>query len=589
MWLPRQLWSVFLLFPVQSCFGEAGSCFFSYTLTDKKTSQVFGHSLTNAETPCLVWFKTEETGFFRLDINNKIFASKREKKSCLSEYVIVESDNFYTKLCHSNITAPVEIKDFSGELTVLIKWVGELDPSTSYLGQYNFDDEYKTKGVGEDDYSIKLSESISTKLKTYMQQKDQEDRIPDIQNFKYKTSSDCREEQGVLCKYSRFCAQPGVDTSCNTSLYLCLPSRVACDGNFDCLDGDLSDEVGCYLPYVLFSTGGVVLTLTLLASVSCLVQHHKVMTRNDMVRFNNDLVRRKDKVKARKADLYSNKKPGNSRQSGSISRSKPGSLNGNNTEKSSSKASLLNNSADLGRHSVEPTPAKLPPAPMKRPVAAATAATAATTATPKTNTFEMKEAAGQNHCVPKPKTDIPGAANAASATENQGNPLATEQKIHSPPMAGQQNSVIQPIRYENNISQPMKVENGSQCSTPSTPLHVTSQPDERQRTLSRKDKKILADEKDMLREIRKESFGFENQFSGNELLTEPFVTQSQLDRLEEVGITPIRRPIIRNSSSGSIVDPSLLSNMDDGNRSGYGYRFDFRDSSEFEFTEDAYI
>ena len=26
-----------------------------------------------------------------------------------------------------------------------------------------------------------------------------------------------------------------------------------------------------------------------------------------MVRFNNDLVRRKDKVKARKADLYSNK------------------------------------------------------------------------------------------------------------------------------------------------------------------------------------------------------------------------------------------------------------------------------------------
>ena len=26
-------------------------------------------------------------------------------------------------------------------------------------------------------------------LQTYMQQKDQEDRIPDIQNFKYKTSS----------------------------------------------------------------------------------------------------------------------------------------------------------------------------------------------------------------------------------------------------------------------------------------------------------------------------------------------------------------------------------------------------------------
>jgi hypothetical protein len=32
-----------------------------------------------------------------------------------------------------------------------------------------------------------------------------------------------------------------------------------------------------------------------------------VHIRNDMVRFNNDIVRRKDKVKARKADLYSSK------------------------------------------------------------------------------------------------------------------------------------------------------------------------------------------------------------------------------------------------------------------------------------------
>ena len=28
-----------------------------------------------------------------------------------------------------------------------------------------------------------------------------------------------------------------------------------CDGNLDCLPGDVSDEVGCYLPYVMFSTG----------------------------------------------------------------------------------------------------------------------------------------------------------------------------------------------------------------------------------------------------------------------------------------------------------------------------------------------
>ena len=30
--------------------------------------------------------------------------------------------------------------------------------------------------------------------------------------------------------------------------------------------GDISDEVGCYLPYAVFTTGGLVLTITLLAS-----------------------------------------------------------------------------------------------------------------------------------------------------------------------------------------------------------------------------------------------------------------------------------------------------------------------------------
>ena len=44
------------------------------------------------------------------------------------------------------------------------------------------------------------------------------------------------------------------------------------------------------------------LVLIFLVSTACLVQHHNMMVHNGMTRYKNDLVRRKDKVKARKAD-----------------------------------------------------------------------------------------------------------------------------------------------------------------------------------------------------------------------------------------------------------------------------------------------
>jgi hypothetical protein len=34
------------------------------------------------------------------------------------------------------VTKPVEFFQFEGEATLLIKWVGELDQSTSYLGRW---------------------------------------------------------------------------------------------------------------------------------------------------------------------------------------------------------------------------------------------------------------------------------------------------------------------------------------------------------------------------------------------------------------------------------------------------------------------
>ena len=71
--------------------------------------------------------------------------------------------------------------------------------------------------------------------------------------------------------------------------------------------GDISDEVGCYLPYAMFTTGGAVLTLTLLGSSVCLYRHHRMMANNGMTRYRQDLVRRKDKGKARAAENKRNK------------------------------------------------------------------------------------------------------------------------------------------------------------------------------------------------------------------------------------------------------------------------------------------
>ena len=75
-----------------------------------------------------------------------------------------------------------------------------------------------------------------------------------------------------------------------------------CDGMSDCLPGDTSDEVGCYLPYIMCSTGALVLAVVLAGTTVCLYQHHSRMASQGMTRYNQDLVRRKDKVKARKAE-----------------------------------------------------------------------------------------------------------------------------------------------------------------------------------------------------------------------------------------------------------------------------------------------
>ena len=112
-----------------------------------------------------------------------------------------------------------------------------------------------------------------------------------------------------MCEHSQFCGDSSVFSvsQCNTSLYLCISQELQCDGSPDCLPGDLSDELGCRLPYIMVTTGSLVLGLVALASSACVWQHHSRMADTGMTRYKQDLVRRKDKVKARNFENKRNK------------------------------------------------------------------------------------------------------------------------------------------------------------------------------------------------------------------------------------------------------------------------------------------
>ena len=57
----------------------------------------------------------------------------------------------------------------------------------------------------------------------------------------------------------------------------------------------------------MVSTGSLVLGLVVMASSACVWQHHVRMSDSGMTRYKQDLVRRKDKVKARAFENKKNK------------------------------------------------------------------------------------------------------------------------------------------------------------------------------------------------------------------------------------------------------------------------------------------
>ena len=116
-------------------------------------------------------------------------------RSCLSEYVRVDSGDRSVLLCHSNVTTPVQIGDTENSgyfdrgspVMVTLHWSGDLDNArTQYLGRFEFAGLTSVIGREETDED-KRSASIATKLKLYLEQKNIE--VDNEKLFQYQFKS----------------------------------------------------------------------------------------------------------------------------------------------------------------------------------------------------------------------------------------------------------------------------------------------------------------------------------------------------------------------------------------------------------------
>jgi len=594
------------------CHGD--DCYFPHNLAAKEKGE-FGSNLTYADTPCLIWFTSTLPGALRLDFNNKIFASKKEKKSCLSEYIKVQNGDATWKLCHSNVTTPVQIGvpgqsghvDATSPVIALVRWVGSLDKSTSYLGKYDFVPLPSVAKSGKVEGNA-LAEIITDKLDLFLRQRNKEQGGLQLGSYHYLTAEECDSQQWVLCQHSRFCAEDITGLGCNRSLFMCIPSQLGCNGELNCLEGDASDETGCFLPYVLFTTGGVVLTLTLVASAACLFQHHNMLLKNGMTRYNCDLVRRKDKVKARKAE-GSSAPTGSTQQQGPSTISLPtpsrppssvpsgSTLRAHQTRDNPSEASYYQ-AAPSKEPPFQPPRAspsqKLPEAPWPNPQPSILASAPQkpqsqlinpTSSQPERSTAAIEE--GLTHL-----GSIHGGSSHVNTT--QGRAFSSTQ-----------------LRAENGSSLPQATNGKSKIGGGGTDCNG-GQEEEEERLVSeqvqeqvallaageevRRPRKILADEREILREQRIAGFAAAGEQRRSVSSSEQW-SQCDLDCPEE----ETKGNLGNYKHNGSVHSCDQLErrrrrhtgdSMDgltDSAKSSYGYRFDFRSSCEFEFTEDAYI
>jgi len=302
------------------------------------------------------------------------------------------------------------------------------------------------------------------------------------------------------------------------------------------------------------------------------------MIGNDMVRFNNDLVRRKDKVKAQKADMNSSNR--NEIRRRNVSIDKLPNINGKKTiEKNPSKASLLSrDELPLKKDSIPVSKTEDMNIKEDEPVAELNSLELKPTNHDGTNNSHSDSGIGVTSS-PPPPVDPPRVT-----TPSKISNINESTKAFNKPESKLSTDDAKPNLVKSKSS-PSK-------TTLNTDNGKSVESEGRFKSLSRKDKKILADEREINREHRKESMtskGSQDNLTQTDVFDNP-ITHLQLMRMEEIGITPIRRPICRDGSSSSLLDKQEnVGEVETLEKSGYGYRLDFRGSSEFQLTEDAYI
>jgi len=581
------------------CHGD--DCYFPYNVATNTTGQ-FGSNLTHADTPCLIWFTSTLPGALRLDFNNKIFASKKEKKSCLSEYIKVQNGGATWKLCHSNVTTPVEIGvpghsghlDATSPVIALVRWVGALDKSTSYLGRYEFAPLPADPSSGPVEGNA-LAEKITDKLGLFLRQRAKEQGGLQLGTYHYLTADDCDSRQWVLCQHSRFCAEDITGLGCNSSLFMCIPRHLGCNGELNCLEGDASDETGCILPYVLFTTGGVVLTITLVASAACLFQHHNMMVKNGMTRYNCDLVRRKDKVKARKAEGSSAPQTISTQQQGPstislptpssrASCSIPSGLSDPPREASYYQATPPSSKEPLLPNSAKSPPQNLSEAPWpnnSQPLLPSTdpPKTGTSPKIQKSSTSSSNANGGSLHTSSQPGRSVSSSKPENSNPQQPVGPFNGRCKAESRTDCNSEKEAEMSLKEEESLQAPNALSK-----------QVILQPAEEE---VRRPRKILADEREILREQRIAGFAGEqrrsvsssHQWSQCDLDCSGEETKGKLGSHAHNGsVHSCDQLERRRRHTGDSMD-----GLTDSAKSSYGYRFDFRSSCEFEFTEDAYI
>ncbi len=138
-------------------------------------------------------------------------------------------------------------------------------------------------------------------------------------------SDTCLSQEKLPCKNTKRCFLENKTLLCNTTSVLCLSREVLCDSVKNCLGDDVSDEYGCkYIFYyknkflngqisgwyIFWKSGFIVGTAitSIVTSLLCLSHHNNALRKRNMVRYNKDVIKRKDIVKLKKIQPWRHKK-----------------------------------------------------------------------------------------------------------------------------------------------------------------------------------------------------------------------------------------------------------------------------------------